>query len=263
MATYWAVILLGVLEGLTEFLPVSSTAHLLIAEHWLGQHSEAFNIIIQLGAVLAVVLVYRKEIPLLFTQSSSRRGLAYLGKIGVAFLATSVLGLLVKKMGWKLPTELWPIILALLAGSLAILLVEHRFQRNPVHEDGIGWTTALWVGIAQVFAGIFPGLSRSAATILTAVYFGVTRLEATEFSFLLGIPTMAAASLYSLDSETHFFHRAPAESWACLALGFFVSALVGFVSVKWLLSYVRSRSFVPFAWYRIALALVLLLVLRG
>jgi undecaprenyl-diphosphatase len=265
MESYLAALVLGVIEGLTEFLPVSSTAHLLIAEHWMGRRSEAFNIVIQLGAVLAVLLVYRRQSLPFFSQrigaadAAPKKGTDYLGKILLAFGITAFLGLAAKKAGWKLPEELGPVILALFLGAFLIFLAERRFQKQGIHRDVIDWRTAAFVGVAQALAGIFPGLSRSAATILTALCLGVRRVEATEFSFLLGVPTMTAASFYSLVEETHFFHRGLEESWPCLAIGFFVSAIVGFAAVRWLLSYVRSHSFVPFGWYRILLALALLL----
>ncbi|QSR84620.1 undecaprenyl-diphosphate phosphatase [Methylacidimicrobium sp. B4] len=248
--------ILGVVEGLTEFLPVSSTGHLLITEHWLGARSETFNIFIQLGAVLAVTLLYWPKIVGLITGIHKPQNLDYVLKLAVAFALTSVLGLAAKKAGWKLPDQLTPVLLAVFAGAAWIFLAESRL-RSLEPTSQIGWMTACAVGVAQVLAGVFPGLSRSGATILTALLFGVERPAATEFAFLLGIPTMFAASLFSFAQETHFFRDLPADSWDTLLVGFTVSGITGFAAVQWLLRYVQSHTFIPFAWYRLALGAAL------
>ncbi|CAB4243066.1 Undecaprenyl-diphosphatase [Methylacidimicrobium sp. AP8] len=255
-----ASILLGIIEGLTEFLPVSSTGHLLIAEHWLGARSETFNIFIQLGAVLAVTLLYRQKIAGLITGIDQPQNLDYVLKLAAAFALTSILGLAAKKAGWKLPDQLAPVLLAVFAGAVWIFLAERRL-RLIKPTDRIGWSTACAVGIAQVLAGVFPGLSRSGATILTALLFGVERPAATEFAFLLGIPTMFAASAFSFVRETHFFRDLPSDSWETLLLGFLVSGITGFAAVRWLLRYVQSHTFIPFAWYRLALGSALVALL--
>ncbi|WP_142525828.1 undecaprenyl-diphosphate phosphatase [Methylacidimicrobium cyclopophantes] len=256
MNDLWTSILLGIVEGLTEFLPISSTGHLLIAEHWLGSRSETFNIFIQLGAVLAVTLLYWRKIVGLVVGIQKPENLDYSLKLAVAFFLTSIFGLAAKKAGWKLPDQLAPVLLAVFVGAFWIFLAERRFRfLEPTAR--IGWMTACAVGIAQVLAGVFPGLSRSGATILTALLFGVNRPAATEFAFLLGIPTMFAASLFSFAQETHFFHTLPSDSWSSLAVGFVVSGVTGFAAVRWLLSYVQSHTFIPFAWYRIGLGAAL------
>ncbi|MDD2677174.1 MAG: undecaprenyl-diphosphate phosphatase [Methylacidiphilaceae bacterium] len=257
MNDFLASTLLGVVEGLTEFLPISSTGHLLITEHWLGARSETFNIFIQLGAVLAVTLLYWRKIVSLVVGIRNPENLDYSLKLATAFFLTSIFGLAVKKAGWRLPDQLTPVLLAVLVGALWIFLAERRL-RSLITTSQIGWMTACAVGIAQVLAGVFPGLSRSGATILTALLFGVNRPAATEFAFLLGIPTMFAASLFSLVQETHFFHNLPSDSWSTLLIGFVVSGITGFASVQWLLRYVQSHTFIPFAWYRIGLAAVLI-----
>ena len=256
MHDFWVSIVLGLVEGLTEFLPVSSTGHLLITEHWMGARSETFNIFIQLGAVLAVTLLYWKKIVDLFVGIHKPQNFRYLLKLAVAFALTSILGLAAKKAGWKLPDQLTPVLLAVFAGAIWIFLAESRLRTiEPTNQ--IGWMTACAVGIAQVLAGVFPGLSRSGATILTALLFGVERPAATEFAFLLGIPTMFAASLFSFAQETHFFRDLPTDSWDSLFIGFVVSGITGFAAVRWLLRYVQSHTFIPFAWYRIALGAAL------
>jgi undecaprenyl-diphosphatase len=251
------VILLGVIEGITEFLPVSSTGHLLIAQHWLGHRSDLFNVAIQSGAMLAVVLIYWRRLWALFSRPRERAHADYLAKLGAAFGMTVVLGAVAKAMGMQLPETVAPVAWALIGGSLFIFFVEWRVRRWPVRSE-VTWAVALCVGIAQVVAGIFPGTSRSTATIFVAMLAGTTsRTAATEFAFLLGIPTMFAASaleFYMLRQTKAF----GSEPWADLLLGFVVSMTVAFVAVKWLLRYIQTHSFTPFAWYRLAVGMFLL-----
>jgi undecaprenyl-diphosphatase len=251
------VVLLGVIEGITEFLPISSTGHLLIAEHWLGRRSDLFNIAIQAGAILAVVLIYRQrlwELTVGFAQPGNRD---YFFKLGVAFLLTAAGGFAAKKLGLTLPETVAPVAWALIAGGLAIFAIEAAAARFTPNAQ-ITWRIAVWVGLAQILAAVFPGTSRSAATIFAAMLAGCTsRPAATEFAFLVGIPTMFAATGYELLSYAHDPH-APPEPWRDLALGFAVSAAVAFVAVKWLLRYIETHRFTPFAWYRLAVGAVLL-----
>ncbi len=258
MPDLFNVILLGIIEGITEFLPISSTGHLLIAEQWLGQRSDTFNIVIQAGAMLAVTLIYwRRIVDLLFGwRDPANRDYAY--KLALAFAITAVLGVVVNKLGFELPESVTPIAWALIIGGVWILIAETIAARRPV-LDSVSWNVAVWVGIAQVVAGVFPGTSRSAATIFIAMLVGAcSRATATEFAFLVGIPTMYAASAWSLWKDSD----APdsPDEWRALLVGFVVSAIVAFVVVKWLLSYIRTHTFTPFAYYRIALGVVLLLL---
>jgi len=272
-------LLLGVLEGLTEFLPVSSTGHLLIAQHWLGPESDLFNIVIQSGAILAVLLVFRARLWALATGWREAAAQDYVLKLGVAFAVTAAVGLPVRKLGWELPETVWPVATALILGGIAMIaierVVEARAARRAVSADAadastlaaslptVGWNVAVWVGLAQVLAGVFPGTSRSAAAIFAAMLAGlVSRPAAAEFAFLLGIPTMFAASAYAL-LEYARNPAAPREDWAALGVAFAAAALTGFVVVRWLLAYVKSRRFTVFAVYRIALGLGLLLFLPG
>lgn len=254
-------ILLGLIEGLTEFLPVSSTGHLLIAEHWLGRRSDLFNIAIQAGAILAVTLVYRQRLwdfARHFGQADTRD---YVVKLGASFLITCVLGLVVKKLGVRLPETVWPIAAALIVGGFVILAVEHLVKgRAPsVH---VGWSVVVAVGLAQVVAGVFPGTSRSAAAIFAAMLVGLSdRPRAAEFAFLVGIPTMFAATAYEALHIVGDPSALAQENWSELGVAFAVSALTGFVSVVWLIRYITTHNFVPFAWYRIALGLGLLAVI--
>ena len=264
-----AALLLGIIEGVTEFLPISSTGHLLIAERWLGARSDLFNIAIQAGAILAVVLIYRQRLwglAMSFLKPGSEavfgqapRDYAY--KLAASFAVTAVLGVMVKKAGWELDDAVAPIAWALVLGGAWMLLAEHFAARRAAalgERSHITWAVAVLVGVAQVVAGVFPGTSRSAATIFVALLFGVTnRAAATEFAFLVGIPTMFAASGYEfaellLESGIH------GEDWSALAVAFVASAITAFASVKWLLRYIQSHRFTPFAVYRFVLGAALL-----
>ncbi|HVO46124.1 MAG TPA: undecaprenyl-diphosphate phosphatase [Steroidobacteraceae bacterium] len=249
-------VMLGIIEGITEFLPVSSTGHLLIAEQWLGRRSELFNVAIQAGAILAIVLIYWRRLMALLTRFDDPANRDYLFKLICAFVITAVGGLLATRLGFKLPEEAVPVALAFLIGGIAILVIERYLAGRPQVAE-VTWNVAIWVGACQILAGVFPGTSRSAATIFAAMLAGLTlRPAATEFAFLVGIPTMFAATGYEFMKARH--GAAGPEDWNALAIGFIVSGIVAFISVKWLLRYVQSHRFTVFAWYRIILGAVLL-----
>ena len=255
-----ATILLGIIEGITEFLPISSTGHLLIAEHWLGARSDVFNVVIQAGAILAVALIYRERLWQLVTGFGKPENRDYALKLAVAFLITALLGFAVTRIGFKLPERITPIAWALIVGGFWMLAAEWLAAKQP-DRTAITWRVAILVGLAQVVAAIFPGTSRSAATIFVALLAGTSnRAAATEFAFLVGIPTMFAASGYEL-LKTLRSAEGIHEDWAALALAFVVSLITAFVAVKWLLGYIRSHRFTPFAIYRIVLGIVLLIAL--
>jgi undecaprenyl-diphosphatase len=257
MSDLWQTITLGIIEGITEFLPVSSTGHLLIAEHWLGERSELFNVAIQAGAILAVVFIYWRRLLTLFTRMDVPENRDYLAKLTVAFLITSVFGFIATKLGFKLAEAVRPIALALIIGGIAILAIERLIANRPPVTT-VTWKVAFWVGACQILAAVFPGTSRSAATIFAAMLAGLTaRPAATEFAFLVGIPTMFAATGYELLKTRG---EAGTEDWTALAIGFLVSGVVAFVAVKWLLRYIQTHRFTVFAWYRIVLGLALLLI---
>jgi undecaprenyl-diphosphatase len=256
VADTFNTIALGVIEGITEFLPISSTGHLLIAEKWLGARSELFNVAIQAGAILAIVLIYWRRLVGLLTRFDQPENRDYLLKLIAAFLITSVLGLVVTKLGFKLPEKVMPIAVAELVGGFAILIIEAYVANKPKIAT-VTWNVAIWVGLCQILAGVFPGTSRSAATIFAAMLAGLTlRPAATEFAFLVGIPTMFAATAYEF-LKTRHSGDGP-EDWNALAIGFVVSGIVAFIAVKWLLRYVQSHRFTLFAWYRIVLGVVLI-----
>ncbi|MBE2210374.1 MAG: undecaprenyl-diphosphate phosphatase [Xanthomonadaceae bacterium] len=277
MSDLLAALLLGIIEGITEFLPISSTGHLLIAQHWLGHRSDLFNIAIQAGAILAVVLIYRRRLwgllnafigrdmhapydPLGIdiSPAAARR---YGFKLLVAFGVTAVGGVIVKKLGWELPDSVRPIAWALIIGAIWMVVAEQIAARRAAREgvkSEISWTTAVLVGAAQIVAGVFPGTSRSAATIFIALVSGTTsRSAATEFAFLVGIPTMFAATAWELVSMLRHGGLGQ-EDWAALAVAFVASTVTAFISVKWLLRYIQSHRFTAFAVYRMVLGVALL-----
>jgi undecaprenyl-diphosphatase len=253
-----ASLLLGVIEGLTEFLPISSTGHLLIAQHWLGARSDLFNIVIQAGAILAITLVYRQRLWALATGLGQAQHRDYALKIAAAFAVTALVGLPVRMLGWELPETVTPVAWALIIGGVWMLAAERHAEGRPASSD-ITWTIAIAVGLAQVVAGVFPGTSRSAAAIFIAMLLGLTRKPAAaEFVFLVGIPTMFAASAYAA-LEAWLDGSAGHEDAAGLALAFVAATVTGFLTVRWLLGYIASHRFAPFAWYRIGLGVALLL----
>lgn len=249
-------ILLGLVEGITEFLPVSSTGHLLIAEHWLGHRSDVFNVVIQAGAILAVALIYRQRLWQLATGLGDPANRDYALKLATAFLITAALGFAATKLGFKLPESITPVAWALIIGGVWMLGAEWMAAKQP-DRTSITWRVAILVGLAQVVAGIFPGTSRSAATIFIAMLAGTSnRAAATEFAFLVGIPTMFAASAYELLKA--YKGGGVQEDWSALGLAFLISLITAFVAVKWLLGYIRTHRFTAFAIYRIGLGVALL-----
>ncbi len=260
MPEWFAVILLGIIEGITEFIPISSTGHLLIAERFLGQRSDLFTIVIQSGAVLAVLPLFRARIDQVLHHWREKPTKDLLSRIAVAFGITGVGGILLEKFGFTLPETITPIALALIIGGILFIAVE-RWMGKRSSTAEITWTIAIAVGLAQLAAAIFPGASRSGTTILIALILGATRPAATEFSFLVGIPTMLAAGGLKIYRELS--KGGSTEDWSMVLLGATVSAAVSFVAVKWLLRYVQSHTFVGFGWYRIVFGIVLLIWAYG
>jgi undecaprenyl-diphosphatase len=253
------VILLGVIEGITEFLPISSTGHLLIAERLgLGARSELFNIVIQAGAILAITVIYRERLWELLRGLRDAETRDYGFKLVAAFLITAVLGVVVAKLGAELPETVGPVAWALIIGGFWMIAAEWLAARRAA-ETHVSWTVAVVVGVAQIVAGVFPGTSRSAATIFAAMLCGTgDRKAAAEFSFLVGIPTMYAASAYALLKQAK--HGFGDENFGDMAIAFVVSTITAFVAVKWLMRYIQTHRFTAFALYRIALGAALLLL---
>jgi undecaprenyl-diphosphatase len=253
-------ILLGLIEGLTEFLPVSSTGHLLILQNLapalVGKRSDLFNIVIQSGAVLAVLPLFKERLATLreWRKPASQQ---LLTSIVLAFLLTVIGGLIIDKAGLRLPESLTPVAIALILGGGAFLVIE-RLLPKVNRPPGIPPQTALIAGAGQLVAAIFPGASRSGSSIMAAMLCGTSRSSATEFSFLIGIPTILAASAWKVLKAIK--HGSLDEPWLQLAVAWIVAAATSFATVKWLLGYVRNHSFVGFGIYRIALGSILLIL---
>ncbi len=258
MSDLFAALLLGIIEGLTEFLPVSSTGHLLIAQHWLGPRSDFFNIVIQAGAIVAITLVFRQRIWALATGLGERANRDYVIKLLAAFGVTAAVGLPVRLAGWELPETVTPIAWALVIGGIWMIVAERVAERRGDRTE-VTWTVVVLVGLAQVVAGVFPGTSRSAAAIFMAMLAGLSRRSsATEFVFLVGIPTMFAASGYAF-LELWLDGGLGGEAWDQVALAFAAATVTGFLVVKWLLGYIRLHRYTGFAIYRIILGGLLLM----
>lgn len=262
MPDWLIVAILGIVEGITEFIPVSSTGHLLLTEHLLRvKESDLFNIVIQCGAVIAVLPLFQDRIYRFFFESRDPETRRYLLKILVAFFITGAVGFVLDKKGFKLPESPAPIAWALLIGGILFLLVE-VFVRGKKLSNDITWAVVLAVAAGQLIAAVFPGSSRSGSTILLALLLGASRPAATEFSFLVGIPTMlAAGGLKIFKAIHHPAIDAPHENWGLLLLATAIAAVVSFFAVKWLLRYVQSHTFILFGWYRVALAIVIFLLM--
>ncbi|HXF66439.1 MAG TPA: undecaprenyl-diphosphate phosphatase [Burkholderiales bacterium] len=258
-ALYLKALVLGVVEGLTEFLPISSTGHLIIAGQLLGfvgEKAKVFEIVIQSGAMLAVLWEYRERFAGALTglrrEPAARR---FAANLLVAFLPAALLGL---AFGGWIKQELFhavPVAAAFIAGGLVILWVERRPRAARVESvDDMTWRDALMVGLAQS-AALVPGVSRAGATIIGGMLLGLSRRAATEFSFFLAVPTLIAAGGYDF-----YRHRAlfEAADLGVLAVGFGVSFAAAFLCVRWLLRYIATHDFRPFAWYRIAFGLLVL-----
>lgn len=258
------VIIMGVVEGLTEFLPISSTGHLILAGSLLnftGEKVKVFEIVIQAGAMLAVCWEYRERIAHVarnfYRDNVARR---FVINLIVAFLPAVVLGLLFGKIIKAHLFKPVPVALAFIAGAIVILIVERRQRLQPEGPrvdtvDDMTVLDAFKVGCAQCFA-LIPGTSRSGASIIGAMIFGLSRKAATEFSFFLAIPTLFGATIYSLYKERDLLSLADLPMFGLGALSAFISA---FLCVRWLLRYISTHDFTIFAWYRIVFGFVVLL----
>lgn len=257
MPSWLQAALLGLIEGLTEFIPVSSTGHLLIAEKWLGHRPDWFTVFIQVGAALALLPVFwTKLIGYLQSWQSSSEARGYLFKLAAAFMLTGVGGLVLKKANFELPEEIAPVAWATLVGGVVMIAIEH-WRKGHRGFTELTWGVALACGIAQLVAAVFPGTSRSGATIMIAIAMGYARAEAAEFSFILGMFTLMAAGLYKF-FDAWKDGAIVGASAVDLALGFVVAGVSAYFVVKGLLALVRRYSFNGFAYYRIALGIALL-----
>lgn len=257
-------LIMGIIEGLTEFLPISSTGHLILTASLLnfgGEKMKVFGIAIQAGAVLAVCWEYRAKIGYvlrgLLSDAKARR---FVLNLLIAFVPAAMLGVLFSSNIKALLFYPIPVAIALITGGLVILWVERRNQRNPVavriqSVDDMTPLDAFKVGCAQAFA-LVPGTSRSGATIIGGMVFGLSRKAATEFSFFLAIPTVFGASTYALYKDRDALSLADLPLFGIGTVAAFIAA---FFCVRWLLRYVSTHDFTLFAWYRIAFGLIVIL----
>lgn len=253
-------VILGVVEGLTEFLPVSSTGHLVLAGDLLNFNDEkakVFDIFIQSGAILAVIWEYRAKISSvlggIFTDNAAQR---FVVNLFIAFLPLALLGL---ALGSLIKAHLFkpvPVALAFIIGAFFILWAERRKHTVRVQEiDDLHWKDALALGCCQALA-LVPGTSRSGATIIGGLFLGLSRKAATEFSFFLAIPTLIVATIYQVYKERALFD---VNDIPMFGVGFITAFVSAFACVRWLLRYISSHDFTAFAWYRIAFGIVVLL----
>jgi len=261
LALFVKALVMGVVEGLTEFLPVSSTGHLILAGDLLGfsdEKAKVFDIVIQTGAMLAVVWEYRVKFwDVLAGLASDRAAQRFALNLAIAFLPAAVLGLAFSK---AIKAHLFhpvPVALASIVGAFIILWVERSLRPTVRIQrvDEMSWRDALKVGLAQAFA-LIPGTSRSGATIIGGMLFGLSRRAATEFSFFLAVPTLVAAGAYDFWKNRALFD---AGDIGLFAVGSVTAFIAAFLCVRWLLRYVATHDFTPFAWYRIAFGLIILL----
>ncbi|WP_126176075.1 undecaprenyl-diphosphate phosphatase [Tsuneonella rigui] len=274
MGLILTAILLGIVEGLTEFIPVSSTGHLILASELFGYDAgqwAMFNVVIQLGAILAVVYQYFGNFWSAGMGFIRREpaGLLFVRNLLLAFLPSAVLGLALKDYIDVMLESPEVVCWALIAGGIAILIIERRHPPAEIElaegpregDDGVAdlsFKTALGVGLAQCLSMV-PGVSRSGATIMGALAMGVPRKTAAEFSFFLAIPTMLGATALSLFQHgDELATGASVVGWTEIAVGFAVSFVVALIVIRAFVAYVSRRGFAPFAWYRIVLGAVAL-----
>ena len=255
------IVLLGIVEGLTEFIPVSSTGHLLLAGELLGFNSASsatFDIVIQLGAILAVVVLYFRRFTAVAAGLARRdpQSIRFVRNVVLGFLPALLIGAVAYGAIKALMQTPMVVAVALVVGGVAILLIERRVARLTVHSvEDMSWQKALGIGLVQCLSMI-PGVSRSGATIMGALTLGVDRRTAAEYSFFLAIPVMLAATAKEL-WETR---NAMADTdWAGIAIGFVVSFVVAMVVIRGFLAIVSKHGFAPFAWYRIVVGSIAIL----
>ncbi len=248
-------VIIGIIEGFTEFLPISSTGHMIIASEFLGVSQDgltkAYEVIIQFAAIMAVMLIYRDKM-------SFKKVLLW-QKLILAFLPLAVVGFIFKeqiKTLFNVETVAWMFII----GGIVFLVVEHFYEEKEFHVsdvEEVSYMQALWVGIAQIFS-LVPGTSRAGATIIGGLLTGLNRKTSMEFSFLLAIPVMATVTGYDLLKHYQEFADA---NWTAFAIGFVVAFIVAYITIKLFLAFIQRFTFVAFGVYRIIFGVVLLMVI--
>ncbi|MBU0952655.1 MAG: undecaprenyl-diphosphate phosphatase [Elusimicrobia bacterium] len=252
-------VVLGIVEGLTEFLPISSTGHLILAGealHFSGETAKLFEVFIQLGAILAVLWIYRaKCLSLVVRFPKDKQAQRFGVSLLIAFLPAAIVGLVVHKAIKQYLFGPVTVAIALIVGGLVILFIERQKHSNKVEQmEDITFKIALAVGLAQVLA-LFPGVSRSGATIMGGLLAGMSRKASTEFSFFLAIPTMLAATLFDLAKS---YSLLSFSDFQMLAIGFVFAFLSALWVITWLIKFVSTHDFKPFAYYRIVFGGILL-----
>ncbi|MDB5715979.1 MAG: undecaprenyl pyrophosphate phosphatase [Sphingomonadales bacterium] len=256
--TLLTIIILGIVEGLTEFLPVSSTGHLILAGKLLGfqgSQSGTFDIVIQLGAILAVVVLYFGRFTAVAGGLYRRepRAIAFTRNILLGFLPALIIGAIAYKAIKAMLESPMTVAIALIVGGIAILIIERVAKRVTVTSvEEISWKTALGIGFVQCLSMI-PGISRSGATIMGGLSLGVDRKTAAEYSFFLAIPVMVAASAKELWEARHM---ASSNDWTAIGIGFVVSFFVALIVIRAFIKIVTKHGFAPFAWYRIVIGTI-------
>ncbi len=266
MELYLEALLLGIVEGLTEFLPVSSTGHLILLGDLLGFQGppgKTFEIVIQLGAILAVCVLYRQRLlHSVLSMGSDARSRAFVRNILIGFLPAMVIGALAYKAIRALLDSPMVVAVALIVGGIAILIIERMVKTPKVHTvEDMSIPLAAKVGVFQCLAMI-PGVSRSGATIMGSLLMGVDRKAAAEFSFFLAIPTMVAATAFKLYKD---WHDLSFDNGALIALGFVAAFVAALLVIRVAIAFISRHGFTPFAWYRIVVGgiMVVVLLTRG
>ncbi|MFW3894621.1 undecaprenyl-diphosphate phosphatase [Pseudomonas bharatica] len=257
--TAMQAVILGIVEGLTEFLPISSTGHQIVVADLIdfgGERAMAFNIIIQLGAILAVVWEFRRKIlDVVVGLPKQRQAQRFTANLLIAFFPAVILGVAFADLIHHYLFNPITVAVALVVGGVIMLWAERREHVIRVEEvDDMRWTDALKIGCAQCLAMI-PGTSRSGSTIIGGLLFGLSRKAATEFSFFLAMPTMVGAAVYSGYKYRHLFQP---DDFMVFAIGFVVSFIFAMIAVRGLLKFIASHSYAAFAWYRIGFGLLIL-----
>ena len=294
MSDYLSSVLLGIVEGLTEFLPVSSTAHLRIAEQLMhvplsSGYWKMYSIVIQLGAILVLPIYFRSHIAKLISTfpEGEKKDCTLLthplSLVIIAFVVTAIPSFLLTKVIGKNLESLYVMGAALLIGGIVMWVIDAMkapwekagpgATSSPIHTwkmDDIHGGQAIWIGACQILSAVFPGTSRSMSTIAAGQLMGMSRAAALEFSFFLSIPTMAVATLYTLlkslrgkDENPIGVAEITSHQWVILAIGFVVSFIVAYGAVAWFMGWVRKRGFAPFALYRIVLGIAVLAWAKG
>ena len=255
-------IILGIIEGLTEFLPISSTGHLILANKYIsftGDFANVFDVVIQIGAILAVIVYFKDKLIPSFSKTDNIRNYYDLWiKVAIGFIPAGILGFLFEKHIDKYLFNPVSVSIALIFGGILLFFAEKFVKKSSVSDtDKISYMQAFVVGVSQCMA-LWPGMSRSASTIIGGLFLGFSREVAAEFSFFLAIPTLIGASVFKLFKSGLIF---TSYEWLLLSIGTIVSFVVALLVIAFFMNYLKKKDLAPFAYYRIALGLIVLLTI--